>query len=57
MIALISQRITSLHGKKVDQLEESYISYFEKKGLTLIPVPNNTNNLDFYLGLSPSVIA
>jgi N5-(cytidine 5'-diphosphoramidyl)-L-glutamine hydrolase len=41
MIVLISQRHTrNIHGDWIDSLENNYILYFEKYGISLIPVSN-----------------
>jgi len=51
MVTLITQRELKTEFNTIDSLEQDYITYFEKFNLNLIPVPNNTKNLDFYLNL------
>ncbi len=47
MIAAISQRIgKNQHGDIVDSLEKNYIDYLEKKGFTLILIPNGSKNIN-----------
>ncbi len=57
MIALISQRNdVNKFGDKIDNLENKYIQYFEKFGITLIPVPNNTKELGKYFEINPDLV-
>ena len=51
MITLISQRTLEINGRKVDSLEQTYVEYFSKFGIKLIPVPNVKESLNFYLKL------
>ena len=57
MLTLITQR--DVHDEKlgrIDVLEQNYVDYYERLGLNLIPVPNNTKNIDRLFSLSPSLI-
>lgn len=50
MVYLITQRNDkNKYGDYIDNLENTYISYFEKFGFVLKIIPNSTNNLDNYL--------
>ena len=51
MVTLITQREVKTEFGTRDSLEQDYINYFEKFNINLIPIPNNTTNLDFYLNL------
>lgn len=49
MNILISQRQDkNKHGNIINILEENYIEYFEKLGITLIPIPNSTKDVEKY---------
>ncbi len=48
MITAISMRHRKADHGYVDSLENSYIQYYEKFGLTIIPIPNVSNNVDDY---------
>jgi len=57
MLTLITQR--DVYDEKLgrmDVLEQSYVDYYERLGLDLVPIPNNTKNIDGFLRLSPSLI-
>jgi putative glutamine amidotransferase len=47
MIVAISQRHKGDHGG-VDVLESSYVEYFSKLGVTLVPIPNNVDHVSGY---------
>lgn len=50
MNVAISQRIIlNNNGGQADSLEQNYIKYFQAFGITLIPIPNNLNDILFYL--------
>ncbi|MBS3100835.1 gamma-glutamyl-gamma-aminobutyrate hydrolase family protein [Candidatus Woesearchaeota archaeon] len=49
MLIAISQRSMKMDkGANRDALENDYIEYYEKFGITLVPVPNVSRNLDKY---------
>lgn len=49
MLIAISQRNDkNQHGDYVDNLENSYVTYFEKLGVKLIVIPNWTKDVDSY---------
>ncbi len=49
MLVAISQRNDeNKHGKRMDSLENEYVSYFKKLGITLIPIPNNYEEIEDY---------
>lgn len=57
MIALISQRNDlNKFKEKVDNIESKYIEYFEKFGITLITIPNNTKRIKKYFEIQPDII-
>lgn len=46
----ISQRIIiNKRGEKIDSLEQTYIEYFQKFDVNIIPIPNKINNIDKYI--------
>jgi len=50
MIVAITQRNDkNKHGDRIDNLENNYINYLEKFGITCIPVPNTSKNPASYL--------
>lgn len=50
MLISISQRQDkNKYGKCMDNLENSYVTYFEKFGAEIIPIPNSSKNIEFYL--------
>jgi len=52
MFVLISQRdVLAEKGANRDALEQDYISYYAKFGITLIPVSNSSNNVEEYFKL------
>ncbi|MBI2498712.1 gamma-glutamyl-gamma-aminobutyrate hydrolase family protein [Candidatus Woesearchaeota archaeon] len=52
MFILISQRdVPAEKGANRDALEQDYVSYYEKFGITLIPVSNNSKNIEEYFKL------
>lgn len=51
MITLISQKVMDSKNGSLDVLEQNYSKYFGKLGLNLIPVPNSSELLEFYLNL------
>lgn len=49
MLVGISQRNDqNQHGTKYDNLENSYIQYLEKLGMTVVPLPNSTSKIETY---------
>lgn len=49
MWAIISQRNQkSKHNASVDALENNYVTYLERFGIKLLPIPNTTKNLNSY---------
>jgi len=49
MIIAISQRNMKVKiGANRDALENDYVSFYEKFGITLLPIPNVSKNLDAY---------
>lgn len=49
MIVAISQRNDkNKHGDYVDSLENNYITYFEKLGIKLLPIPNSATDIRHY---------
>lgn len=48
MLIAISQRSVKMEKGDRDALENNYIKYYEKFGITLAPVPNVSKNLDKY---------
>lgn len=49
MIVAISQRNDkNKHGDYIDSLEDNYVTYFEKLGIKLLPIPNSTTNIKYY---------
>ncbi|MEK6935083.1 MAG: gamma-glutamyl-gamma-aminobutyrate hydrolase family protein [Nanoarchaeota archaeon] len=52
MFVLISQRdVPAEKGANRDALEQDYVGYYEKYGIKLIPVSNNTKNFEKYFEL------
>ena len=52
MFVLISQRdVPAEKGANRDALEQDYVSYYAKFGITLIPVSNNSENIEEYFKL------
>jgi len=52
MFVLISQRdLTVEKGANRDALEQDYVSYYGKFGITLIPVSNDSTNIEEYFKL------
>ena len=50
MFVLISQRHTkNNHGDWIDSLENSYVTYFNKFGIKLIPVPNVGQSIEYWI--------
>ena len=50
MLIAISQRNDkNKYGDLVDNLENNYIDYFEKFGIRLLPIPNSTKEVTYYL--------
>ena len=48
MICAISQRNMKTDKGDRDALENSYVKYYEKFGITLITIPNISKNIDAY---------
>lgn len=49
MIVAISQRNDkNEHGDYVDSLESNYLTYFEKSGMKLLPIPNSATDIKHY---------
>ncbi len=48
MLYAISQRNMKMDKGNRDALENSYVEYYEKFGITLIPIPNVSKNIDGY---------
>ena len=40
-------------GANRDALENDYVKYYEKFGVTLVPIPNVSKNLDMYFEKMP----
>ena len=54
MIIAISQRNMKMgKGADRDALENDYVSYYEEFGLTLVPIPNVSRNIDVYFKKIP----
>nr|MBI4157182.1 gamma-glutamyl-gamma-aminobutyrate hydrolase family protein [Candidatus Woesearchaeota archaeon] len=54
MLIAISQRNDkNKHGDLIDNLENNYVSYYEKFGIELFVVPNSSKNLDIYFKKLP----
>ncbi len=53
MFVAISQRNMKIENGNRDALENTYVRYFEKFGVTLLPIPNVSENLDNYFDKIP----
>ena len=54
MIIAISQRSMRMEkGANRDALENDYVRYYEEFGLTLVPIPNVSKNIDAYFEKIP----
>ena len=43
------------YGRYRDMLENSYVSFFERQNLTLIPIPNVVKDVHVYADLSRAI--
>ena len=51
MLYAISQRNMKMDNGNRDALENSYVEYYEKFGIMLVPIPNVSKNVDKYFKL------
>ncbi len=47
-VAISQRRNINKHGATMDALESSYVDYFERLGVLLVPIPNSSINLKDY---------
>lgn len=53
LIAVSQRRDRNRYGSYVDNLDSSYIGYFGKFGVQLLPVPNSAKDVGYYLKKLP----
>lgn len=48
LIAISQRSELNKYGVRIDVLESDYIKYLEKLDIRLLPIPNNTDDLEYY---------